>query len=155
MTLLNAAAAAEPGYHRMLQVGVLAYGYCVTPSDDRPDADLTTVEAVSIDSLAERYAIQPTHVKIDVEGFETAVLQFWGLSGGERVLSHIDDPAIFLELHRKILREHGTPPGLPLELLGDYGYRDFREEGRQVLPEQVAHSNDPIARIVARKSPDA
>ena len=150
VTLLHAAAAAEPGSHRMLPVGVLAYGYFVTPGDDRPDADLTTVEAVSIDSLAERYAVHPTHVKIDVEGFETAVLQ-----GGEHVLSHHDGPSVFLELHRKVLREHGLPPGLPLELLGDYGYCDFREEGRPVLPEQVAQSEAPIARIVARKSSEA
>ena len=67
------------------------------------------------------------------------------------MLSNGDGPAVFLELHRKILREHGTPPGLPLEILWDYGCRDFREEGRQVSPVQVAHSNDPIARIVARK----
>ncbi|MCZ6917112.1 MAG: FkbM family methyltransferase [Gemmatimonadetes bacterium] len=146
VTLLNAAAAAEPGFHRMLQVGVLADGYFITPGDDRPDADLTTVAAVSIDSVAQRYGVHPTHVKIDVEGFETAVLQ-----GGENVLSRPDGPTVFLELHRKTLREHGVPPGLPLELLEDYGYRDFHEEGRPASPDRIAGSDAPMARIVARK----
>lgn len=146
VTLLNAAAAANPGFHRMLQVGVLADGYFITPSDDQHDADLTTVEAVSIDSLAEHYDVQPTHVKIDVEGFETAVLQ-----GGENVLSRPDAPVVFLEVHRKILREHGVPPELPLELLQDYGYGHFCEEGSPVTPEQVAGSNAPMVRLVTRK----
>ena len=100
--------------------------------------------------MAERYGVHPTHVKIDVEGFETAVLQ-----GGENVLSRPDGPTVFLELHRKILRDHGVPAGLPLELLEDYGYRNFREEGQSVSPDRVAGSDAPMARIVARKSIEA
>jgi hypothetical protein len=42
-----------------------------------------------------------------------------------------------------------------LELLQDYGYRDFREEGRPAGPEQFTESNAPMARIVARKDVDS
>ncbi len=140
VTLVRAAAARGVGAQAMLNAGVIADGFFVAWDEGRPPWELTTVDTVSIDSLARDLGARPTHIKIDVEGAELAALE-----GGQQVLSREPRPVIFLELHNK------RDPGEPLELLAELGYRELTVANAPV--ERVALLASPIARLVARDRP--
>jgi hypothetical protein len=90
--------------------------------------------------VAATAGLEPTHVKIDVEGFEGEVLD------GARELLARARPIIFLELHGDILRERGRSPREVLGKLESLGYATFLRNERPVSPEEA--SGAPIIRIV-------
>jgi len=65
-------------------------------------------------------ALTPTHVKIDVEGFEESVLR-----GGRRLLQSESAPLLFLELHNDMIRAGGRRPEAVLDLVDEFGYQTF------------------------------
>ena len=143
LSVIQAAAAEAPGSQEMLAVGVIADGYFVAATGDRPQRELTRVNAVSIDSLAESAGVRPTHLKIDVEGFEAAALR-----GGQATLTADDRPVVFLELHAQMVRDRGDDPAEALDLLARYGYEKFTLNGGPATREQLLQA--PITRLVAR-----
>ncbi|NIM49067.1 MAG: FkbM family methyltransferase [Gemmatimonadales bacterium] len=145
LTIVNAAAAETAGWQRMLAVGVLADGYLVPGYDDRPAHEFTTVPAVSIDSLTTSTQTRPTHVKIDVEGSEVAVLK-----GGRETLTAPPHPIVFLELHNEIARREGRDPTEPLEILSAYGYDNVTVNGSPVSQAELVEP--AITRLVATNS---
>ncbi|MFQ6047032.1 MAG: FkbM family methyltransferase [Gemmatimonadales bacterium] len=149
--VVRAAVADTVGSREMLDVGVLADGYLVDADDAHPERDFVTVPAVTVDSLVDDLGRQPTHIKIDVEGFEAAVLR-----GAQRTLSTEPRPMLFIELHNAMLRERGDDPGETLQLLSGLGYDDLRVAGRPTTP--AALLSAPLARVVAvakpRQQPD-
>jgi hypothetical protein len=86
--------------------------------------------------------VGPTHVKIDVEGEEDAVLR-----GGEATL-RCDRPIVFLELHGGILRKSGRSALAVLDRLRSYGYGRLEIAGRPVAPADAAALD--VARIICR-----
>lgn len=103
------------GSIEMLSSGVFSDGY-FRAATGRPHSELTKTEATTIDELTEQFGA-PTHLKIDVEGHEAAVLR-----GGRRTLqSH--SPIIFLELHNELIRSDGGDPRTVLLELDGLGYR--------------------------------
>ena len=143
LNLIQAAAAEAPGTQEMLAAGVIADGFFVAATGDRPERELTQVSAVSIDSLAESAGVRPTHLKIDVEGFEAAALR-----GGRATLTADDRPVVFLELHVQMVRDRGDDPAEALDLLARYGYEEFTLNGAPATREQLLEA--PITRLVAR-----
>ena len=135
-----AAAGAEEGETALLTGGAGAWHMMVAPDGARRDA--VTVPQLTLDGIAARAGLTPTHVKIDVEGEEDAVLR-----GGEGVLRR-DRPLVFLELHGDILRRSSRSPLAVLERLGACGYRTFEIAGRVVTPAEAAALD--VARIVCR-----
>jgi FkbM family methyltransferase len=135
-----AAAGAGEGEALLLTGGAGAWHMMVTPDEPRPDA--VTVPLVTLDGLVERTRQTPTHVKIDVEGEEDAVLR-----GGEQVLRR-HRPIVFLELHGGILRKSSRSPLAVLDRLVSYGYGRLEIAGHPVTPEDAAAFD--VARIVAR-----
>src|SRR5271165_682962 len=73
VTVLAAAVSDTPGNVQMLSAGVFSDGY-FKMVHDRPRTELTATTALTVDQLTERFGI-PTHIKIDVEGHEAAVLR--------------------------------------------------------------------------------
>jgi FkbM family methyltransferase len=73
----------------------------------------------TVDDLCSEMGFHPDVVKVDVEGYELAVLR-----GALRTLRE-DRPVLFLELHPHRLRELGTSAGEVASLLGELGYRVF------------------------------
>jgi len=135
-----AAIGAEPGEMSLLTGGAGGWHMMVTP--DAPRQDAVTVPLLTLDGLAERSGLTPTHVKIDVEGQEDAVLR-----GGEQLLRRAA-PLVFLELHGGILRKSGRDPLAVLARLQSYGYRGLEIGGRPVTPADAAQLD--VARIVCR-----
>ncbi len=113
---------------RMLPLG--AFGeYMMMTVEGRDDA--AVVKGVTLDSLVESAGLRPTHVKIDVEGYERQVIE-----GGVSTLKK-HRPIIFLELHVEILRKKGENPEEILLLLDRMGYcftrKNLRLERQDIL----------------------
>jgi FkbM family methyltransferase len=134
------AAGAEEGKTELLTGGAGAWQMMVPP--DGPRRDAVAVPMVTLDALSARTGLVPTHVKIDVEGEEDAVLR-----GGERLLRR-HAPIVFLELHAGILRRSARSPEQVVERLAQFGYRRFEIDGRAVTAPEAAALE--VARIVCR-----
>jgi FkbM family methyltransferase len=143
LTALRAAAAAQPGEIALVAAGVIAAGYYVPPTLHHPPSEQTRVPAVTVDGLAERLALEPTHLKIDVEGAEAAVLR-----GAHRTLQSTRPPLVFLELHGDLIRFRGGDAREPLDHLRSSGYELTDCQGtRRAAPELA---NLPLVRLIAR-----
>jgi hypothetical protein len=114
----------------MVAAGAGSVGYFFGTDEDRPDAE--DVPSVTLDSLVRATGLTPTHVKIDVEGFEGEAI-----AGGREALS-AHRPAVFLELHGAYLRRRGKDPAAVLGQLIDLGYRRFLSGERPMAPAEAA-----------------
>lgn len=85
----------------------------------------------------------PTHMKIDVEGYEGEVL------AGSRQTLRAVGPVLFLELHCDLLRDRGVSARSLLQSLRDDGYRSFDHYGRTVTDDEVEAL--PVCRLVCRR----
>lgn len=132
------------GWREMVSAGVHGAGYYLAP-EDHAGGELTRTRATTLDRLADESGLAPTHVKIDVEGYEAPVLR-----GGRRVLSRDDAPALFLELHNEIVKTQGGDPRESLDLLDVYGYR-VRDFGGSPVSRDFILAQ-PLIRVVARKA---
>lgn len=145
LTVVEAAAGEqEDGWREMLAAGVHGAGYYLAP-EDHGRGDLTRTRATTLDRLAAESGLVPTHVKVDVEGYEASVLR-----GGRRVLAREGDaPALFLELHNEIIRAQGGDPRESLDLLDEHGYSVAAVDGSPVSRAFILER--PLIRVVARK----
>jgi FkbM family methyltransferase len=124
LTVVRACACEQEGERGMVAVGVLSDGYYTAPKSDHDAKELTVTPAVSLDGLVARTGVRPTHLKIDVEGYEGAVL-----AGGRGLLGGDRPPLVFLELHNALLRARGEDPAAVLRLLQGHGYRFVGPDG--------------------------
>jgi len=145
VTLVHQALGAGDARLPLLLEGAAGGFQLVRPIEPRTDAG--SVEATTIDALVERSGLSPSHVKIDVEGYEDAVL-----AGGAAYLRR-GHPVVLLELHGHLLRAGGRRPEDVLALLADLGYDDFSWQGRPVAPAAAAAMW--VARLVCRASASA
>jgi hypothetical protein len=90
--------------------------------------------------LAKRTGLLPSHIKIDVEGFEDEVLQ-----GGQELLKNTA-PILFLELHAALLRARERKPEDILERLREWGYHRFERNGRPLSAQELATAD--VVRLV-------
>ena len=139
--IIQAAVTDECGAVDMLNSGVFSDGYFKI-TQRKATSELTRTRAVTIDQLASQYGI-PTHIKIDVEGQEAAVLH-----GGRKVLDQFS-PLLFLELHNEMIATDGGDPNLALDELDELGYQPFGLKGD--LLERDLILKKPLIRIVATR----
>jgi FkbM family methyltransferase len=139
---IHAAAADRPGWRDMLPVGVIADGYYLEPDAGRPARDLVRVRAVTVDGLVDELGRAPTHLKIDVEGAETGVLQ-----GAQRTLAGDRPPLVFLELHNEICRKAGRDPADCVATLTQHGYNLQTSQGQPLT--LATATEPPVIRLVA------
>ncbi len=142
VTLVRCAVGSGDARLPVLLEGAAGGFQLVRPLESRTDAG--SVEATTIDALVERTGLSPTHVKIDVEGYEDAALV-----GGTSHLRRCR-PVVLLELHGHLLRAGGRRPEDVLALLADLGYDDLSWQGRPVTPSAAAAMW--VARLVCRAS---
>jgi FkbM family methyltransferase len=121
-SIVRAAAGDRDGTASMLTTGAGGADYFVVPSEVRPDT--VEVPQVELTGLCRRLEFNPTHVKIDVEGFEKEVLL------GARELLEECKPILFLELHGDLIRARGNDPEDVLHLLTQIGYSRWEEAGK-------------------------
>jgi FkbM family methyltransferase len=141
--IIEAAVSSEDGSVEMLSSGVFSDGYFkIAPG--RAKSELTRTQGTTIDKLVREYGV-PTHVKIDVEGHEGAVLR-----GARKTLDR-HSPLLFLELHNEMVALEGEDPKLALDELGNLGYETFALEGNLLARDAILKV--PLIRIIARRIP--
>lgn len=133
---IDAAVGATTGTLSMLSTGA-AGDYMLVSSSQRRDATQITMH--TIPSIIEMTGRKPTHIKIDVEGYEDQVIE-----GGKAYLEQ-QQPKIFLELHSKIMRDAGKSPEYLLSSLLDIGYA-FERYGMSITVTDAV--NMDICRLV-------
>ena len=99
----------------------------------------------TLDALCSDQGFVPDAIKIDVEGFESAVLK-----GAEGVLRRAR-PLLFLEVHPVRLRELGSSVGKALGFLERRGYRFASSEGEPLSVADLADV-EAVFRIRCRPS---
>ncbi len=128
------------GEAEMLSSGVFSDGY-FRMARGRSSSELTKTRAVTIDHLADQFG-PPTHIKIDVEGYEAAVVR-----GAKRTLTRFA-PLLFLELHNEMIRSEGGDPSCVLDDLAEMGYEIFSVGSAKI--ERGAILQMPICRLVGK-----
>ena len=128
------------GEAEMLSSGVFSDGY-MRMARGRSSSELTKTRAVTIDQLTDQFG-PPTHIKIDVEGYEAAVVR-----GAKRTLTRLA-PLLFLELHNEMIRSEGGDPSCVLDDLEEMGY-EMSSVG-SVRIERSAILQMPICRLVGK-----
>lgn len=142
--IIQAAVNDVAGWHSMVAVGVQASGYYVAPPTGHPVSELSQTRSVTLDGIIDELKVVPTHIKIDVEGYEAAVLR-----GGHRILSQTPAPIIFIEIHNEIVRDQGRNPAETLVQLRDYGYQTFTSEGTAISDDAIL--SKPLIRLIAKQ----
>jgi len=138
--VFRAAVSDTNGAIDMLSSGVFSDGYFKVATQ-RPKRELTQIQAVTIDQMTLQFG-PPTHIKIDVEGHEAAVLR------GARDTLRQFSPVLFLELHNEIVISAGGNPSAVLVELSERGYHTFALNGGAIDASRVLAG--PIIRIVAK-----
>jgi FkbM family methyltransferase len=137
---IRAAASESSGTLEMLGSGVFSHGY-LRVVKGRSKYDLTQVNAITIDEMVQEFGV-PTHIKVDVEGHEHAVLR----GAGATLSNHL--PILFLELHNELIRSEGLDPSAILDQLHQIGYCTFTAKGE--LASRDAILSRPIVRIISK-----
>lgn len=141
--IIQAAVSDEIGAVGMLSSGVFSDGYFKI-AQGRAKRELTRTQATTIDQLASEHGT-PTHIKIDVEGQEAAVLR-----GGQKTLIQ-SSPILFLELHNEMVIAEGGDPSLALDELTQLRYETFALGGNSLGRDAILQR--PLIRIVAARIP--
>lgn len=144
LRVIQAAVGNQTGYQPMISVGVLSSGYFVQPSPEHPDSELTLTRTTTLDELADAAPRLPTHVKIDVEGEELAVLR-----GGSKLLGGNKAPLLFIELHNEIVSQSARSPDETVRWLRALDYEIFAPCGDRLNDRQILEK--PLIRVVAKK----
>jgi hypothetical protein len=132
------------GTLELLNSGVFSAGYfSVTPG--RPSSELTKTPAMTVDDMTRRFGA-PTHIKIDVEGHEAAVLR-----GARATLSQFS-PLLFLELHNRMVISAGGDPRASLNELAQLRYDTFTPGGDTIGMNAILAR--PLVRLVAKRRRD-
>jgi FkbM family methyltransferase len=132
-SIINAAAGSEDGRLEMLTTGPGGLGFYVVAPEPRPDT--VSIRQISLTKLCADRGFLPTHLKIDVEGFEEETLL------GARELLLKARPFLFLELHGDLIRRRHHDPALVLRLLCDAGYSRWELAGVTVDEESLAQKS--------------
>jgi FkbM family methyltransferase len=140
--IIQAAVTNEDGTVDLVSSGVFSDGY-FKMIQGKAKSELTRTQAITIDQLVSEYG-PPTHIKIDVEGQEAAVLQ-----GGRKALAQYS-PILFLELHNEMITSEGGDPNLALDELVQLSYETFALNGNPVKRDFILQK--PLIRIIAARA---
>jgi FkbM family methyltransferase len=115
--VITAALAGADGHIGMLTTGPAGADYFVVPTAKR--SDLVSVTARSMRSVLLETDLKPTHIKMDIEGYELEVIE-----AATDILEQ-QLPIVYLELHGSFMRARGKNPGDVISALRRAGYRSF------------------------------
>src|SRR5208282_2421275 len=114
----------KEGELELLSTGTFSNGYFQVVRG-HPKKDLTHIPAMTIAQMVDQFGA-PTHIKIDVEGHEAAVLR--GAASSLRDIS----PTLFVELHNEMVLSNGGEPASALDEIARLGYDTFAVNGERI-----------------------
>ncbi len=138
--VVEAAVGSEDGSVSMLTTGPAGDYYFVVAPENRSDA--RQIPQISLGGLQKLAGAPPTHLKIDVEGYEAEIIH-----GGKDFLRSIQ-PLIFLELHSDMLRKRNYDPATVLNDLAECGYRKLERHGQTISAQAACKL--PLSRLLCR-----
>ena len=133
VSVRNVAMGAIDGSLEMLSTGPAGSDYFVSVPAGR--SDTVTVRQLTMSTVLSETGLLPTHVKMDVEGFEDDVI-----AGALSALKK-HHPILFLELHGSYLRARWRDPALVISRLRECGYERIEEAGAEVTDDAIARRN--------------
>jgi FkbM family methyltransferase len=136
--ILEVALGSRDGELAMLTAG--AHGSHFLVAADGPRNDATRVPQQTLGTLFSSMTRPPTHLKMDIEGFEAEAID----GGVEALTAH--HPLLFLELHVALLRNRGRDPERVLEQLEACGYHRFEVDGVETTPSAILQTD--LSRII-------
>jgi len=139
--VIRAAVGSDEGSVELLSSGAFSYGY-FKAAKGRLKRDLTEVPSITIDAMTRRFGA-PTHIKIDVEGYEAEVLH------GARETLNSCAPLLFVELHNDMIRADGGDPCSVLAQLADVRHTFRTMTGDELDPSALTAR--PIVRFIATR----
>jgi FkbM family methyltransferase len=139
--IIQAAVSDTNGVMGLLSSGVFSDGY-LKVAKGRSKRELTQTKATTVDQLVHEFGV-PTHLKVDVEGHEAAVLR------GARETLYRFSPLIFLELHNEMVVSEGGDPNSALDELTGLGYETFQHDGTAINRADIL--SWPIVRVLAKR----
>lgn len=145
LQVLHACVSDRPGVRDMVAVGVLADGYYTAPAADHTATETTRTPATTLDDLVSRFGLPPTHVKMDIEGYEGLALR-----GAQTLLSGPRPPVLFLELHNELIRDRGEDPGEVLDDLDRLRYVAASPSGGRLTRTDLLSA--PLVRAVLTRA---
>lgn len=128
--LLNVAMGSVDGVLPMLTTGPMGGDYFIVPTEERSDTILVPQRTLA--SVLNETGFVPTHLKLDIEGFEFEVIE-----SGVEVLRRLH-PLLFLELHGTALEARGRDPEKVIQMLREAGYTDFSLGDTDLTPAIMA-----------------
>jgi FkbM family methyltransferase len=137
VTPLQAAVGAAPGRLTMRY----SWHHLEAATTGEPGA--VEIHLRTVDRLCAELGFRPDLVKIDVEGYELAVLR------GARGVLKESRPLVFLEIHPARIAELGGSVGELSDLLAELGYRICGLGGEPVSPARLA-ALDSVSRFLCR-----
>jgi FkbM family methyltransferase len=127
--VITVAVGAEDGQLPMLTTGPAGSDYLLVPTE--PRADTVLVQERSLDSLLRETGFAPTHIKMDIEGYEFEVV-----AASVELLAALK-PILFLELHGTALTARKKDPTEVLRNLRRAGYGTFISFGKTVTEAEM------------------
>jgi FkbM family methyltransferase len=138
--ILEACVSDTSGEVEMLNAGIYSDGYFKIDKK-RSSSELTKTMSVTVDQLTDQFG-PPTHIKIDVEGHEGAVVR-----GARKTLTN-HSPVLFFELHSEMIRADGSDPSLVLDALAEFNYEMYSIDGVKI--DRAAILKLPICRMLGK-----
>jgi FkbM family methyltransferase len=129
----------------MLNAGIYSDGYFKIDKK-RSSSELTKTRSVTVDQLSDQFG-PPTHIKIDVEGHEGAVV-----IGARKTLNNYS-PVLFFELHSDMIRADGNDPNSVLDALAEFNYEMYSIDGAKI--DRAAILKLPICRLIGKRRQSA
>ena len=142
---IHSAVGATSGTLAMVAGGRSAAGYFLAADDSRETGPTERIPLSTVDELARQMPRPPTVIKVDVEGYESEVVE-----GAQRTLAQ-DGPVLCLEMHNGMMRARGKNPQALLQRLDQLGYREFSQGHVPIAKEAILRAD--LIRVMARRIP--
>ena len=136
--IVRAAVGDRDGQLEMLTTGAGGDFFMVASEVHRADA--VSIPQLTLASLAAMCPGRVTHLKMDVEGHEVAIVP------GNREWLRATKPLLFLELHGDLIRSRGQDPLATLQILEECGYERWESNNLPITITTAASLS--LARII-------
>ena len=104
---------------------------CTNHIASSEEANIISVDCITIDAFCSKNKVMPQVMKIDIEGAE-----YWALQGMQQTLRN-NNITVLVEIHQGYLAEHNITGPMFGEIIRNIGYRAWTESGTEITGDEV------------------